>query len=285
MISILYNPLSSKGKNIKLACKLEKKYKKNNQEVQVIDLLTIIDVKEFLSQFKEDDKIIILGGDGTLHRIANQIDGLIIKPEVFLYKAGSGNDFIRSVPVKNKLANIKPYLMNLPTVIVNNQRYKVINGTGVGLDGEVIYLVDKSKKERNSSNYNRNTIKSFLKYQPVSATITVDGKTFKENKLWLATSMYSQYFGGGMKIAPTKTRDQHEIELILLKDIPRFLLLFVFPTIYMGGLHRIFKRYVKFYRGTDITVKLDKISYFQVDGESHYPVDGYRIYMENKKSE
>lgn len=283
MKTILYNPLSSKGKNIKLAHKLVKKYRKAGQEVEMIDLLTITDVKAFLSGFDEKDIIIILGGDGTLHRIVNEIEGLEIKPEVYLYKAGTGNDFIRTVPVKNHLANIKPYIKDLPTLYLGDKRIKVINGAGVGLDGAVIYRVDKSKKERNKSNYFFNTVASFIKYQPVAATITVDGKVYKEEKLWFASAMYAQYFGGGMKIAPTKSRDQKEIELVIVRKIPRFVLLLIFPTIYLNGMHRIFKRWVKFYRGKDIKVEMTKDSFLQADGECHYPVSGYRMIIEEEK--
>lgn len=280
MITILYNPLSSKGKNVKLASKLKNKYLKKGITVNTIDLLTIKDVKAFLDTFTTEDEIIILGGDGTLHRIVNQIENIEIKPKVFLYKAGTGNDFIRTVPVKNKLADIKPYIQNIPTLYVNDQRLKVVNGAGVGLDGAVIYRVDKSKKERNRSNYFFNTIASFIKYKPVAATITVDGKTFKEEKLWFASSMFAEYFGGGMKIAPTKSRDQKEIELVIVRNIPRLMLLLIFPTIYLNGMHRIFKRWVRFYRGQEISVEFTTDSFLQADGECHYPVKGYTIKME-----
>ncbi|VEU83199.1 diacylglycerol/lipid kinase family protein [Acholeplasma hippikon] len=280
MRTILYNPLSSKGKNIKLAQKLAKKYTKQGLKVETIDLLTITNVKVFLDGFNEEDEIIILGGDGTLHRIVNEIEGLEIRPKVYLYKAGTGNDFIRTVPVKNHLADIKPYIKDLPTLYIGEKRLKVINGAGVGLDGAVIFRVDKSKRERNKSNYFFNTVASFIKYQPVAAKITVDGKVYEEKKLWFASAMFAQYFGGGMKIAPTKSRDQKEIELVIVKNIPRFVLLLIFPSIYMNGAHRIFKRWVKFYRGKDIRVEMTKPSFLQADGECHYPVDGYQIKME-----
>src|SRR5690554_7890934 len=105
---ILYNPLSSSGKNIQVAKKLEKKLIKQKNEVFVINLLNIINVQAFLEKYDENDRIIILGGDGTIHRIVNQIQGYDIKPQVYLYKAGTGNDFIRTIPVKKRLAHIKP---------------------------------------------------------------------------------------------------------------------------------------------------------------------------------
>jgi diacylglycerol kinase (ATP) len=48
---ILYNPLSSKGKNIVKAHKLKSKLEKKGLEVRIENLLTIHDVKGFLAPF------------------------------------------------------------------------------------------------------------------------------------------------------------------------------------------------------------------------------------------
>ncbi len=276
---ILYNPLSNKGKNVKIADRLAKQGQKKGLLVTTKNLLEIKDVKAFLSLYKKEDSIIIIGGDGTLNRIVNQINGYEVLPETFIYKAGTGNDFIRTVPIKNKLANIKPFIKDLPTLYVNGKVEKFINGAGVGLDGIVCYKVNKSKAAKNKSNYFRNAITSFFQYKPVKGTITVDGKTWVENKLWFATVMFSSYFGGGMKLAPKKNRSEHNLELVIVKDIPKWLLVLVFPTIYFGW-HPLFKKYVKFYRGNDITVEFEHPSYLQRDGEDEYPVSKYRVTMD-----
>lgn len=276
---ILYNPLSNKGKNVKIAEKLAKQGQKQGRMVTTMNLLDIKDVKEFLSIYQKEDKIIIIGGDGTLNRIVNQIDGFNVLPEAYIYKAGSGNDFIRTVKVNKNLADIKPYIKKLPTLYVNGKVEKFINGAGVGLDGLVCYKVNKSKAVKNKSNYFKNAVSSFFNYKPVAGKITVDGKTWEEKKLWFATAMFSSYFGGGMKLAPKKKRTENNLELVIVRNIPKWLLVLVFPTIYLGW-HPIFKKYVKFYRGNDITVEFEKPSYLQRDGEDEYPVLKYRVTME-----
>lgn len=280
---ILYNPLSSKGKNIVKAHKLKSKLEKKGLEVRIENLLTIHDVKGFLAPFKETDRMIIIGGDGTLHWIVNQIEGYDVIPQVYLYKAGSGNDFLRTVPIKDKMANIKPYLKVLPTLYVNDKREKVLNGAGVGLDGLVAYKVNRSKKAKNKSNYFRNSLAGFFQFKPVAAKFTVDGKVYEEKKVWFASAMYSEYFGGGMKIAPKKSRDIHEIDLIVVRRIPKIVLLLIFPTIYLGW-HLMFKRWVKVYRGKEISVEFDQPAYLQRDGEDEYPVTSFRMVMEEEKN-
>lgn len=279
---ILYNPLSSKGKNIKIAEKLEKKTINKGVEVKIVNLLEIDNVEKFLNGYNAQDRMILIGGDGTLNRVVNQISGIEIKPQVFMYKAGTGNDFMRSVKAKNKLVDIKPYLKNLPTLKVNGKTELFLNGTGVGLDGLVCYNVNRSKEAKSKSNYFKNAFKSFMSYEPGSAMIEIDGKSFEENKVWFVTAMNAPYFGGGMKLAPKMKRGLDHLELVVIKKIPRWLIIIIFPTIYLGW-HRIFKRYVSFYQGNHIKVEMLTDSYLQRDGEHEFPVRTFEAVKQQKK--
>ncbi len=271
MTVILFNPLSNNGKNIGLAKKLANNYAKNGETVKVLDILEIGEVHTFLNGFTKEDKIIILGGDGTIHRIANKIYGVEILPEVYIYKAGTGNDFIRSVPVNKKLALVKPYLKKLPSYTLNNEKNLFINGVGLGLDGMVCYKVNASKSLKNKANYFKNAFKSFIEAKRFDATITVDGQEMLFKKVWFASIMNSKYFGGGMKIAPTKKRGSNDLELVVVRGLPKYLLILLFPLIYVG-LHRFIFGAVKFIRGREIIIETNDALYLQVDGEDHFPV-------------
>jgi diacylglycerol kinase family enzyme len=84
--------------------------------------------------------------------------------------------------------------------------------------------------------------------------------------------MHASYFGGGMKIAPQAKRDQAELDLVVVRKIPKWLLILIFPTIYLGW-HTMFKKYVKIIKGTDITISFDTPTYLQIDGDVEYPID------------
>src|SRR5690554_1973661 len=278
---ILYNPLSNKGKNLKIAQKLHKQKTKRQISAKIVNLLDIKHVESFLNGYNEDDRMIIIGGDGTLNRIANQIRGIHIKPQIYLYKAGTGNDFMRSVKVKHKLADIKPYLKDLPILKVNDKEEVFLNGAGIGLDGLVCYNVNMSKSAKNKSNYFKNAFKSFMKYKPVSVIIDVDGKKWEEHKVWFVTAMNSPFFGGGMKLAPKMKRGLNHLELVVIKKVPRWLIILIFPTIYLGW-HKIFRSFVRFYKGNHIKVEMLTDSYLQRDGEDEYPVRSFEVTKSNK---
>ena len=141
---LLFNPLANSGNGEKTKNEvktfLEQQLGETLEEKSVIDL----DSKKFLSSLKETDKVVLLGGDGTLMHFANAIKGTKFKCPIYLYKAGTGNDFLNDVimEVKDNLIQINKYLENLPTVYINDKEYLYLNGIGFGLDGTACEIAD-----------------------------------------------------------------------------------------------------------------------------------------------
>jgi len=273
---LLYNPLSRNGKDEKFIQKVVDHLKKEGNEVVSYNILAIEDVEKFASGCNFDDRIIIVGGDGTVNRLANRLYDLDFKQDLFLYQAGTGNDFVRSLKTKEKVVSIKKYVKKLPVVYYQDTSRYFLNGAGAGLDGYIGHLVNTSKYKKNKLNYFRHAFEGFAKFKRIAAEITIDGKTWREEKVWLASIMNAPYYGGGMKIAPHANRDVNDVHLVVLKDIPKWLLIIIFPTIYLGW-HLIFKSFVKVYKGKEVSIKFDKPTYLQIDGDVEYPIDNLTI--------
>lgn len=269
---LIYNPLSRNGNDPKFIDKIKKSLVKDGHQVKLVNVIDIEDVESFIKTLDDHDRMILVGGDGTLNRIVNRIYALDYKQDVYMYQAGTGNDFIRSLKSKKKLVYIKPYLKGLPTISYQNHKKYFLSGAGLGLDGFVIRLVDQSKHKKNKLNYFRCALEGFKKFKPISATITIDGKTIHEDKLWFVTALHAPYQGGGMKMAPHAKRDEKYLDLLVIKNISKFLLFLIFPTIYVG-LHIKFKKFVTIYKAKKVNIKLDASTYMQIDGESKYPID------------
>jgi diacylglycerol kinase (ATP) len=268
---ILYNPLSRNGRDPRYVERIKARLEKEGHDVRVQDLLTIESVETFIKTCAPDDRIVILGGDGTLSRVADAIHGHAFTQDILVARAGTGNDFVRSLKTKETFVKVNTSLVRLPLMATDGLERRVINGAGIGLDGFVGHLVNTSTKKKNKFNYFRHTLEGFVKFKPVKAQITIDGTTFREEKIWLVAVMHGAYFGGGMKIAPKASRKEDEIHVIVIKDIPKWLLTFIFPSIYMGR-HTIFRRYVNTYVGKHVTVVTDDPTYAQIDGDTVYPV-------------
>ena len=175
---LLFNPLSKNGTGRKI--KDEAKLKLNKQfpqleEINVIDLK----IENFIKNLHDEDILILVGGDGTLNHFANFVYEYKIKNKSYLYKAGTGNDFIRDIKLNDNdtLFYLNPYLEKLPTVTVNGMKRKFINGIGYGIDGMVCETAEELKlKNKKKINYTGLSIKLLLtKYATPEATVIVDG--------------------------------------------------------------------------------------------------------------
>lgn len=265
MYLILYNPISRNGANTNIVEKVVKKMKKKHESVRVKSLLEIEDKKEFLSNLDPETKIIIVGGDGTLNRVANEIRGIENLPEIYLYKAGTGNDFRRSLKNKKKLTRIDQYLINLPSVTFKNEDIVFLNGIGLGFDALVCHTVEESKKKKNKLNFFSSVFKSLKNFQPFDFEVEIDGKRQRFEDAWFVSIMNSKYFGGGMKIAPKADRESDTLEVVVIHGISKFKLSLFFPLIYLGW-HTGIKN-VKVFTGKNIKVFSDLPAYVQIDGD------------------
>ena len=279
MTYLLFNPLANNGEGEKTKNEvkplLEEKFGKT-EEKSVLNLKA----KEFLSSLKKDDKVILIGGDGTLMNFVNNIKGEKLPCSFYLYKAGTGNDFLNDVieDTVDNLVELNKYLENLPTIYVNDKEYKFLNGIGYGLDGTVCEIADQQKAAgKTKINYSSISINLLLfKFKCPSADVTVDGVTKHYKKVWLASGMNGKYYGGGMRIAPKQNRLSDKLTSVVFHDSSRLHTLLVFPKIFKGE-HVKYIKMVDVREGKDITVEFSRPCALQIDGETILDVKKYRI--------
>lgn len=276
---LLYNPLSTKALTTK-ELKHTIKELDASKELKVIDVIKLEDKKTFLDSLKEDDDIVICGGDGTLNHLINEYDFSNFKNNIYIYKFGNGNDFLRDInSFKENFILINPYLVNNPTVIINDKKYKFINGIGFGIDGLVCVESDRLKKEgKKNINYTTLAIKLVLnKYKKVNAHVEVDGKVYDYKNVFIASAMNGKYYGGGMKVAPDQNRMCDTVTVCIWHDLNRISGLMLFPKIFKGE-HVKNKKKVTILTGKHVKVTFDKPTALQIDGESHDKILSYEVY-------
>lgn len=274
---ILYNPLSNNGKNAKLITNLEKKLTKKGIKVKSYNLLEITDVRQFIDRRQNVRRFILIGGDGTISRVANEIYGLKIKPGIFVYKAGTGNDFIRSLERRKGLIDIKRFLKDLPKITVYDKETYFLNGVGLGLDGLVCDKVNHSKHRKNKRNYFRHALEAFREFKPKKAQVILDNDLeLNVNDAFFVSVMNSKFFGGGMKIAPKANRSNDDLQVVIINKIPKVLLFILIPTIYLG-IHVMFKKYVSIYNAKEVLITFDSGEYLQIDGETSADIKQIRV--------
>ncbi|MCF0117237.1 MAG: diacylglycerol kinase family protein, partial [Bacilli bacterium] len=253
----------------------ELKGKKNIRIEEAVGL----DYKKFFLSLQPNDEVVMVGGDGTLNYLINHVDCDSLKNNVYLRPCGTGNDFLTDIEGKSEEILINKYLKNLPTVIVNGERYKFINGVGYGIDGYCCEVADKIKEKQPNKaiNYAGIAIKGILfHFKPKTATVVVDGVQSVHKKVWLAPSMKGKYYGGGMKIAPSQDRNSKTLSVVVYKTPSNLKALAIFPSVFKGE-HIKKDKVVKIYTGKEITVKFDAPCALQIDGETVLGVTEYTV--------
>ena len=259
----LFNELSS-GFNVKRINKMMKKWsKKHNSTTYGMSLLDL-EIERMFERLMPEDRLVVVGGDGTLHYFVNYINTIEVKNEIYYIPNGTGNDFYKSIK-KEIHKPVNKYLLNLPTVEFNDQKIFFLNGCGTGLDGYVCSLVNDSPKKGKLSFF-KCTYKGFRKYKRTDITVTVDGKDYEFKRVFLASIMNGSVEGGGMKMTPKALRLDEYIDICVIHKLSKFSLILCFPLIYLGW-HRIKRKAVTILRGKEISIKCNEGLYMQVDGE------------------
>ena len=266
MYYVLYNPSSNDGK-------ANKKINKLYNELSVVDecyKLNILEIsgKEiiFLNSLEYDDIVYICGGDGTLNRFLNAIGENEYKCKLLFYSCGSGNDFKREYK-DTEFIDLDPIRKNISKCIINgDEKFYFINGIGIGLDAVVCRSKNQLSFTGAKKSYFNITYSSFKKFRPYSLDIVIDEEKKHYDNVWLMVCNNGKYFGGGMKVCPDAVRDDGTFELVIIHSIPRWLMMLLFPLIYLGW-HRHIKG-VEYIKCKSIKAIPDGCTILQMDGET-----------------
>ncbi len=280
MTLILFNPYAN-NRDIVSALEGVRAYAAGPDTVEKD--LTKVDVCAELCALHENDRVLLLGGDGTIMRLANALEGKTLAVPVYFWKSGTGNDFLRDLGKDNDTEPVllNPYLEKLPHVEIDGKVYRYVNGIGFGLDGTVCEVTDALKEQGvKKIDYTKESIKLVLwKFKCPSGTVTVDGVTKKYKKIWLASAMYGKYYGGGMRVAPEQQRGGDTLTCCVWHTTGRLVTLMHFPKIFEGK-HVQYKKSIDMFTGKRITVEFDKPCALQIDGETVRGVTKYTAWID-----
>ncbi|MBP5183521.1 MAG: diacylglycerol kinase family protein [Lachnospiraceae bacterium] len=278
---ILFNPKAGGGTR-RDQLENEPALKAEGFENAFVDLTGIGSYKDFFAGLSAEDRVVICGGDGTLHRFVNDTEGIDIKPAVYCYAAGTGNDFLNDVKDREKGLPVyfTPYMKDLPKVTVNGKTERFINNVGFGLDGYCCEIGDAQREKGVLKvNYTAIALKGLLGgYKRATATIEADGvkKTYKN--VWLAPTMNGRFCGGGMMLAPDQDRlnPEHTVSLMVMHCRNKLKTLLVFPTVFKGK-HVLHKDMVEGFKAKKVHVVFDTPTAIQIDGETTKNVTEYFV--------
>ena len=239
------------------------------------------------------DAILILGGDGTVHRHL----GSLVKLElpVLVVPAGSGNDFARALGllrVADSLAAWRKFVAGEsasrpvdlgtiePLASASRLASSIAAGptyfscaAGIGLDGEIARRANRLPRWlRAHGGYALSLPGALLGFQPFELNLSTapqqsagDFVSHEKQTLVAAVFANTPFYGGGMKVAPTAKMDDGQLDVCLIRDIAKLKLLGVFPTVYFGK--HLGLREVQYFSASCARVETDRSLDVYADGE------------------
>jgi diacylglycerol kinase family enzyme len=263
---LLYNPSANGGEGEKRKDDAKRELAARFPHFECHNILTL-NPEEFFPSLEKEDNVVLVGGDGTLNHFANMVYDKGFSGTFYLYRGGNGNDFARDVDPEGTKAAIllNPYLEHLPLVNVAGESYRFLNGIGFGIDGEM-YVLAQKQPAGEEINYLALARKEILaRYQPTTATVIVDGKTYVFKRAYLASTMYGRAYGGGLKLAPQQKRDGKKLSFVVFSGHGRLKTLLAFNDI-LSGNHLKHTDTVRLLSGRKITVSFARPCAVQIDG-------------------
>lgn len=282
MVYILYNPKANNGKGTEgLDAVIAAAGGRHPGQTPTLVDVTKQDQAALLLGLPPEDEAIVCGGDGTLHYLVDALDGRVPAAPVWLWRMGTGNDFLRDVQGKSKkqMVRLNEYIRDLPVSEAEGVRQRFLNNASFGLDGQVCELGEQEKERLGRPvNYIKLALRLVLRdFQPVNADVTVDGETKHYERVWLASAFNGRYVGGGMKLAPDQDRTGDRLCCVVLHDLGRGTILLHLAKVYWGGHVKMRQCDVRF--GKEVSVTADRPASLNMDGE---PVGRFTSYRARK---
>lgn len=228
-------------------------------------------------------KIIVVGGDGTIHEVVN---GLFIQKQVptqdvllAVIAVGTGNDWIRMFGIPRKYSEaIKAivaghsFLQDVGTISYYKASYKqsryMANVAGVGFDAFVNRKYNHLKEEgkRGKWLYIWGAFKAVLQYNSTGVKVWADDKLIVNDLVYSATIGIGKYNGGGMIQMPDAVADDGLFDLTVIRKISKFGVLCRFKSLYNGKIYN--NKKISLDRGRKIRIESSPEIAVEVDGEA-----------------
>lgn len=175
---------------------------------------------------EEQDVVIGIGGDGTFHELVNGIKKAGYQTPIGFVPNGTGNDFVRMFePVEPssfvyRIKQEKYTNIDLGYLKSKRKERYFINIAGVGLDGKVIQLVERSVEKGRSGrlSYANAILRAFFTFRKPHLHIQGDDFEYRGPAMLLAMCN-GRVFGDGLIVGPQANLTSGKMNITLLGKI------------------------------------------------------------------
>lgn len=221
--------------------------------------------------------VVAVGGDGTLHEVANAILKTPGDPDVTLglVPFGTGNDFARAVGLfdgveKACLALAEGKRTRLDIGAVEGcgiePPYYFLVAAGVGFVADTAKTVNEGIRWLHGAPaYIYGALKTLKRFQPLPLTIQFDNGEPKALSAMLVSVSNVATTGGGMRIAPDARPDDGYLDICLVSRISKSELVKQLPGVFAG--RHVGHPAVSIVKAATVRIETEKPADLWIDGE------------------
>jgi len=228
------------------------------------------------------DRIICIGGDGTLNEVVNGFmtdEGPVNRDAVLAFiPNGTGCDFVRTVSIPRGVENALDLIANgtvrdvdlgrvtyLDKQATTSVRY-FLNITSFGLGGEVDDRVNRTSKALGPFIcFLWSTLVALLLFGKKKVYYRIDDGPEQSAICWNIAIANGRYHGGGMEVAPDAIVDDGLFHVTVIGDVNLAQVLWHLPKLYTGKIGAI--KQVQLMTCKRISVRSDQRVLIDMDGE------------------
>ncbi len=227
------------------------------------------------------NRILLLGGDGTLNHCINGIDDLAHTTVTYL-PSGTSNDFSRALHISTDPAKAVRALgkkgrtvrMDLGNVFFGTKKKRFAVSSGIGYDASVCQEVLNSPLKPYFNKiglgkliYGIVALKQFITLRPCGCDLYLDDETepIHFDTFLVAAFMNLKYEGGGFPFAPDADPTDGMLDICMVGNLPKIAVPFVLPFLLVGKHYG--KPGVKHYRASKARIVTERPLFAHTDGE------------------
>lgn len=269
------NPIAGKGKTKKVIDFLKNYLEERDLDFMLIETSRKGEVNEIFQKYKHDfDRIIVVGGDGTLHELVNS-DKFNDKI-VGVLPTGSGNDFALTLGLSKNLKKDLETLLNQKTLELDvgyaevtefsGDKFSFLfaNSLGIGFDAEVADVVKKIKFIRGLFLYLLGVFKTLIKYRFRHMRIETSSVQLNE-PVFMISIGNGKTAGGGFRLTPLANPVDGLIDVCIVRKISKLKVLRILPFAIFGK--HINDKSVVYFQSKELFVTSNEPVYIHADGE------------------
>jgi diacylglycerol kinase (ATP) len=183
--------------------------------------------------------VVGVGGDGTLHEIANGLLAASNSAPLAVVPSGAGNDFARCLGLLGSPDVALDVVWNGVEQVVDvaacNGRY-FLNVGGVGFDARVARTATRVRRPLRIGfvPYLVGILTELVRNTSDELVLHLDDRTMRRTCFMVAVAN-GRFYGGGMKICPGASRTDGLLDLCVVGDATRFEVLRLLPKVFSGG--------------------------------------------------